>query len=105
MFYYIEQGEIDKLIQYNCQTRCKGYLFTTKYLILSFTVAEEIICILEEKETRKKIIAQITNEKFNGEEIAIGKVIESCQGDLQVNSSWRGLNSLVVDKTKLVIFD
>ena len=47
----------------------------------------------------------MVNEKFDGSEIEAGKTIESCQGDLMVDSSCRGLNSLVVDKTKLVIFD
>ena len=68
-------------------------------------MAEEIICIFEHKYSQKKLIAQIANDVFDGSEIEMGKSIDSCQGDLMVDSSCRGLNSLVVDKTKLVIFD
>ena len=59
--YYIEQGEIDRLIQYNCSTQLKSYLFSTKYMILSVTVAEDVICVLEDKSSSDKLIAQIIN--------------------------------------------
>ena len=50
-------------------------------------------------------MAQIVNEKLDGGEIILGKTIENCEGDLQVDCCGRGgLNSLIVDKTKLVIF-
>lgn len=56
--------------------------------------------------TEKKIIGQIANEKFDGGEISIGRMISNCdQTELNINSSKRGLNSLVIGKTKLVIFD
>lgn len=46
------------------------------------------------------------NENFNGEEIEIGRMMSNCdQGVLDVDCSLRGLNCLMVDKTKMVIFD
>jgi hypothetical protein len=61
--------------------------------------------VLEDKTTTRKIVAQIVNEEFNGGFIETGRVISKVEGELDINSSLRGLNSLVIDKNKLVIFD
>lgn len=54
----------------------------------------------------QKLVAQVGNEKFDGSEIQFGRMISNCdQAELNINSSMRGLNSLVIGKTKLVIFD
>jgi len=68
-------------------------------------VSEHILAILENKFTGKKTLAQIANENFNDGEIEIGKRISRLDGELDINCSMRGLNSLVVDKNKLIIFD
>jgi hypothetical protein len=42
---------------------------------------------------------------MDGGEIEWGKRISKAEGELDINSSFRGLNSLVVDKNKLIVFD
>lgn len=63
--------------------------------------------MLEGKKDSSKIVAQVANEEFDGSEIQFGRtILEPDQtNDLSINSSLRGLNSLIVGKTKLVIFD
>ena len=47
----------------------------------------------------------VSNEQWKGEEIEAGRRISRIEGELDVDSSMRGLNSLIVDKNKLIIFD
>ena len=68
-------------------------------------VAEQILVVLEDKFTMQKLVAQVVNEAFDEREIVLGKRISRTQGELDVSSSQRGLNSLIVDKNKLIIFD
>jgi hypothetical protein len=68
-------------------------------------VADQILLVLEDKYSMQKLVAQVTNEVFDGTEIVLGKRISRAQGELDVSSSQRGLNSLIVDKNKLIIFD
>jgi hypothetical protein len=53
------------------------------------------------------MVVQVANEEFDGKDIVYGRKISSPDQvrDLKVNSSVRKLNSLVVGKNKLVIFD
>lgn len=67
--YYAEHGETDKLIEYNCTNQLKKYLLTKKYHILSISVGEEIICVLEDKQTQRKLIAQVVNGSFDDKEM------------------------------------
>ena len=95
------------IIQYNCHTTEKSYLYTTQYKIHSISLCnDEIVGVLEEKTTGIKIIGQISNSSFNGGEIEIGRRMSNCdQGNLEIECSQRGLNCLFVDKSKLVVFD
>jgi hypothetical protein len=52
-----------------------------------------------------KIVGQVANSSFNGSEIEVGRRISKAEGELDISSSLRGLNSLVIDKNKLIIFD
>lgn len=45
------------------------------------------------------------NESLDGSELVIGKRITRIEGEIDINSSMRGLNSLVIDKNKLIVFD
>lgn len=74
--YYVERSEAEeRLVQFSCHKKAKRWVRTRKYNILSLTVAEDIILVLENKETQKKIVAQIVNEDFDGSEIEFGRMI------------------------------
>ena len=55
--------------------------------------------------TTQKIVAEVANQHMDGGEVQIGRRISRAEGELDINSSFRGLNSLVIDKNKLIIFD
>jgi hypothetical protein len=95
----------DRLVQFNCHTGLRESLTTTQNHILTIAVSEHILVVLEDKFTGKKTLAQVANESFNDGEIEVGKRISRVDGELDINCSMRGLNSLVVDKNKLIIFD
>lgn len=93
------------LVEYNCHRRIKKYLKSTRAHILSLAIAEGVIAVTEDKRTGKKLIVQVANEEFDGGEIVIGKRITKVEGELDINSSLKGLNSLIEDKNKLIVFD
>lgn len=67
-------------------TQQKSYLYSSKYSIIEFTVAEEIICVLEDKaidsaQGPTKIVAQLANESFDRSDIVIGYRISNCSNN------------------------
>ena len=107
MAYFVERLEDrDRLVQFNCHNKSRESLVSIKKHILNISVSDTVLTVLEDKITQRKLVAQIANEKFDDNEIEIGRRITRCEGgDLDINCSLRGLNSLIVDKTKLMIFD
>jgi hypothetical protein len=104
-FFVEREEERDRLVRFNCHTGERESLVSTQSHILSLAVAEGVLVVLENKYTGQKIVAQVGNESFDGGEIVVGKRISRVEGELDINSSMRGLNSLVIDKNKLIIFD
>ena len=78
-------------------------MVSTQSHILTISVADHILTVLENKFTGKKLVAEVANESLDGKEIIIGKRITRVEGELDINCSLRGLNSLVIDKNKLII--
>ena len=70
---------------------------------MSFSVGESVLTVLEKGEI--KTVVQVVNEEWNGGEVEVGKRISKINGEADVNCSMRGLNSLVENKNKLIIFD
>ena len=73
--------------------------------ILNLAVSDHLLAVIENKFTGKKLVAQVANEEWNDGEIEIGRRITRVEGELDIDCSMRGLNSLIVDKSKLIIFD
>ena len=73
--------------------------------MISLAVAEEVIAVVESKTTSQKMVLGVTNEVWDGSEVQVGKRISRAEGELDINSSMRGLNSLIIDKNKLIVFD
>ena len=104
--YFIEhEEERDRLVRYNCHSQERATLVSSGSHILSVAVAESVLVILEDKFTTQKMVAEVANEEYNGGEIVVGRRISRTEGEFDINSSMRGLNSLVIDKNKLIIFD
>lgn len=95
----------DRLVRFNCHSGVRESLTATRHHILSIAAAEQVLVVLEDKFTNKKMVAEVANASFNEGEIEVGKRISRVEGELDINCSMRGLNSLVVDKNKLIVFD
>jgi hypothetical protein len=104
MAYFVERLE-DRLVQFNCHTGVRESLVCIHSHILTIAISEHILAVLENKLTGKKMVAQIANESFDDGEIEVSRNFSRMEGELDINCSMRGLNSLVVDKNKLMIFD
>jgi len=92
-------------VEFNCENYQRNQLTSKQAHILSIAATEQIMVVLEDKFSMQKLVGQIANESLDGGEILIGKRISRTQGELDINCSQRGLNSLIVDKNKLIIFD
>lgn len=104
--YFVERLEDkDRLVQFNCHTGLRESVVSTQRHILTFAISEHILTVLEDKYSAKKIVGQVANKNFNDSEIEVGRRISKIEGELDISCSIRGLNSLVIDKNKLMIFD
>lgn len=108
IIYYVEREEaldFDKLVRFNCFKRQKKWVRSSpNHNIQSLTVGESVLVVLEEKLSGKRIVAQVSNKDYDGSEIQIGQRISRISGEVDINCGMRGLNSLIENKTKLIIF-
>ena len=66
MAYFIERLEDrDRFVQYNCHTNHRSSVVSIENHILTISISDHILAVLENKFTGKKIVAQIANEAFN----------------------------------------
>lgn len=96
---------MDRLIEYNCHQHTRSSLTSTLSHITSIAAADKVIIALENKLTTQRIIGEVANEAMDGAEIEIGRRISKIDGEPEVDCSFRGLNSVVIGRTKLIIFD
>ena len=99
------EDNFDRLVQYNCHSKVKTHIKSTNNHILSLAVSDQVIAVIESKMNAQKMIVEVSNELWAGEELIPGRRISKVDGELDINSYLRGLNSLLIDKNKLIILD
>lgn len=111
VLYYVEHDsnkETNKLVQYNTETKVKRWvMIPAMYQPLSLAVGVDVVLLLENTMAMndEKVIVQVVNQEWAGEELIMGKKIEQLNGEVHVDAGLRGLNLMVVNKNKLVVFD
>lgn len=81
VLYYVEhdsKGETNKLVQYNTETKVKRWIIIpAMYQPLSLAVGVDVVLLLENTMAMndEKLIVQVVNEEWAGEELLMGKKI------------------------------